>query len=330
MKKFFRIFILFILVLIVVPLGISTVYAENVEDDRLFLGGYAAGFSFNTRGAFVLGTCDVVTEDSVKSPSKNADLRAGDIILSIDGNDVNNASDISNAIKDGDEKTVIVKRQNDKIIKNMFPAKDMTGEYKLGVFIREGINGIGTISFIKGNKIAALGHPVTDENGNVADITGGEMFNCKITSVVKGIRGRAGELHGVFIKTEKIADINENTVSGIYGTISEKYDKNDLTPIEQGQAVMGNASIYCTVDDGAPQAYDISIIKIDRPEREDRNLVIKITDERLLSITGGIVQGMSGSPIVQNGKLVGAVTHVFINDPTRGFGITINNMLNKL
>ena len=163
---------------------------------------------------------------------------------------------------------------------------------------------------------------------NEIDIFGGELYNCSITGCVKGERGKAGELRGVFVKNDPIGVIDKNLISGVYGQLSEDFDKTNLTQIEIGKASIGDACIYSTIDNNEPKRYSISIIKVD-DFQDNKNFVIKVTDKDLLETTGGIVQGMSGSPIVQNGKLVGAVTHVFINDPTRGFGINIFNMINN-
>ena len=155
------------------------------------------------------------------------------------------------------------------------------------------------------------------------------MFNCEITGFIKGERGRAGELRGTFDRRRKIASLDKNLNSGVYGDICDNENLSNLREIELGNAKMGDASIYTTINGTCPKEYSISIIKVDTISRDTKNFVIRITDQRLLELTGGIVQGMSGSPIVQNGKLVGAVTHVFINDPTRGFGISIDNMINN-
>ena len=300
-----------------------TVYA----DEQIYLGGMPAGFSLESRGAYVVGLSDVITEEGIKSPSKDKGIEIGDIILSINSIDVNNALDVSNALINGDEKILIVKRGRENLIFNVKPEKDVSGIYKLGVFIRDNINGIGTITYIKGNKFASLGHPVIDDTGEIMDVLSGTLFNCNITGCVKGERGKPGELRAVFLKTKNLGTIESNTDCGVYGTVDlDQFDKSKLIKVEKGEAKVGNAFIYSTVFGSEPKEYSISIIKVDE-SNETKNFVIKITDKDLLEITSGIVQGMSGSPIIQNGKIVGAVTHVFINDPTRGFGISIENML---
>ncbi len=301
----------------------------NAYSDKIYLGGMPAGFSLEVRGANVVGLTDVITSEGLKSPAKEAGIVVGDVILSINGNEVNNANDIAFNIRDGVKKILEVKRGEDLLNITVTPARDLTRHYKLGVFIRDNVNGIGTISFFKGNTFASLGHPVIDENGNILQAVGGQLYKSDINGYKKGERGAPGELHGMIIRTDKLGNITKNQINGVYGTIDEgAVDFSKLIEIEKGVAEMGKAYIYTTIDGDTPEKYEISIVKIDQNESV-KNYVIKINDKRLLSSTGGIVQGMSGSPIVQNGKLVGAVTHVFINDPTRGFGISIENMLNN-
>lgn len=300
------------------------------ETEKLYLGGFPAGFSLDIRGAYIVGLTDVLTENGIVSPAKDNDIHVGDKIMSIDGKEVNNANDIYKCLTSETEKTIIIERKKDIIIKNIKPAKNIYGENKLGVFIRENVNGIGTITFIKGNTIASLGHPVLDNEGNKIDIIGGKIANCNITGYINGKRGKAGELRGVFLKNLDVATIEKNTETGIYGKLLNN-DLNELKlkEIEIGKGVPGKAEIYSTIYGNTPCKYNIEIIK-SNDYTKDKNFVIKIIDIELLNTTGGIVQGMSGSPIVQNGKLVGAVTHVFLNDPTRGFGISVENMLNNI
>ncbi len=300
----------------------------NADENALYLGGFPAGFSISTRGTQVVGLCDVVTLNGIKSPSKEADLVVGDIILSLNCIDVNTASDIEKSIKTEDSVKIKIKRAGEVIEKEIKPAKDLSGAYKLGVFVRDDVCGIGTVTYIYNNRLASLGHPVIDESGDAVEILNGNVFPCKITGFIKGEKGKAGELRGVFYKENKIADIDKNLLSGVYGNYCDDFNIKNLTKIEMGSAKIGEASIYTTINGDVPKEYKIMIVKVDNYE-SSKNFVIKITDDNLIKNTGGIVQGMSGSPIVQNGKLVGAVTHVFINDPTRGFGITISNMINN-
>ena len=220
-----------------------------------------------------------------------------------------------------------IKRNDEIIYKKITPVKDLSGKNKLGLFIRENINGIGTLTFIKDRKFASLGHPIICDNGEILEIVDGDLYNCNISSIKKGVKNCPGELSGVFNKDITIGKISKNRISGVYGEIGDRYDLSKHKKISVGEAKIGKAKIYSTINGEEPKEYDISIIKTDDGIANSKNLVIKITDKNLLEQTGGIVQGMSGSPIVQNGKIIGAVTHVFVNDPTRGYGVYIDWML---
>lgn len=320
-----------ILCLILLLCSIFTIFDTKTvfANEQIYLGGMPAGFSIETKGASVVGLSDVVTLEGIKSPSKDAGIQIGDIIISIDDQEVNNASELAKCLTDGNEKLISIKRKGETNVLTIKPEKDVSGLYKIGVLIRENINGIGTITYIQGNKFASLGHPIVDESGCLLEIVSGNLFKCNITGCIKGERGKAGELRGVFQKSKSIGNFAKNTDCGVFGKVDvNEIDYNKLIKVEKGRACIGNASIYSTVYGDTPKEYSISIIKVDE-NLGTKNFVIKITDKELLEITNGIVQGMSGSPIVQNGKLVGAVTHVFTNDPTRGFGVSIDNMLNK-
>ncbi len=324
-KRKYSILLLLLAIITFFSAGYSKAYAKS---NQVYLGGMPAGFSLFTRGATVVGLCDVVTENGLISPSKNVGICVGDTILYIDEYEINNALDIEKALETGGTKLLTLSRNDELILEKVSTVKDMSGHNKLGVFVRDDVSGIGTITFINGDRFASLGHPVLDESGELLKITGGKLYNCNITGRVKGERGKAGELRGLFIRSKEIACIEKNQEVGVFGKLNSSFDRSNLTKIEIGQAHMGNASIFSTIDGKSPKEYSISIVKVDN-NSETKNFVVKITDSELISSTGGIVQGMSGSPIVQDGKLVGAITHVFINDPTRGFGVAISNMLNK-
>ena len=202
---------------------------------------------------------------------------------------------------------------------------------KLGLLVKDSINGIGTVTYIdkSNNTFGSLGHPVANEKGELIPINGGSLYSCSIYDVKRGLRGNPGELKGIFDNSEILGVIKANTKCGIFGNIPSDFDVSNLIKVERGSvcdASMGKAYIYSTLNGSTGEKYEINIVKVDSANKDNRNYVIKITDKRILDKSGGIVQGMSGSPIVQNGKLIGAVTHVFINDPTRGYGISIDNM----
>jgi len=328
-----RILVLFI----VLATLFSTLYIFNftayADTELVYLGGMPAGFVLNNKGATVIGVNDVITKDGIFSPSKEADIKAGDLLLSIDGKEINTALDIENALEGYDNcgATAVIDRDGEIIIKIVFPAKDLSGKYRLGLFVRDNVTGIGTITYVKKDgTFGALGHPVVEGcYQRIIKIDSGNAFKCNIIGVNKGEKGKAGEIRGYFIEDEPLGEIYKNTEEGLFGKITCKGFADGLIECPLGEPVPGKASIYSTVDGTTPCEYSVSIVKVDKKTSDNKQIVIKITDESLLNKTNGILQGMSGSPIVQNGKIVGAVTHVFLNDPTRGFGITINKMINS-
>ena len=331
-KKFILSFILVVLTAILLSsnsiFGVKTVFA----DQKVYVGGYAAGFTINTRGAEIIGLTEVITSDGIVSPAKECGVEKGDVLLSIGKKQTNSFEDIENALTEnkGEEVIIKLKRNGEEIIKNIKPRLDLTGKYKLGLFVRDKLNGIGTITYVdQDNNFMALGHPICTETERLIEITGGDLFTCGIFGVVKGEHGKAGELRGMFVSDTTVGCITENKYVGIKGKVYDSFDKSKMRLTEVGRAQVGNAKIVTTIDGVTPKEFDIVIAKVDYNEKQNRNFVVKITDKELLSSTGGIIQGMSGSPIVQDGKLVGAITHVFINDPTRGFGVMIDKMINN-
>lgn len=327
-SKFFAIILLAAILLVSPEKFLAKAYTE----DGLYLGGFTAGFTITNKGTEVLGLSEVVTEDGVVSPAKEGGIMQGDVIVRIGNKETNGYDDLEGILNgcNGEKLSLTIERNGEISVKEITPVKDLSGKYKLGLFLRDKMTGIGTVTFVKKDGgFMALGHPVCGENGKTIEISGGELFACSIFGIERGVRGKAGELRGSFFSDQKIGDIKENTEVGISGKLNDDFDYKSLTKIDVGEGHIGNATIFTTVEGTAPKEFSISIIKVDKNEKENRNYVIKVTDKTLLSVAGGIVQGMSGSPIIQDGKIVGAVTHVFLNDPTRGFGISIENMLSN-
>lgn len=330
-KKVFKSLILFVAVIacavLLFPLN------AKAEESGLYLGGFPAGFVLNTTTVEVIGVCDVVSNDGVRSPAREAGIKTGDIIDKINGEEVNSATDINKIISTEYKKyEVDILREGECLKLEVNPAKDIaTGGKRLGVLVKDSINGIGTITYIDGvnKKFASLGHPVSDTQNNLIKINGGTIYNSIIYDVKKGVRGTPGELRGAFESGSIIGSAKINCPCGVYGDLADKFDCSKLLKVSKAsldEVEIGTAYIYTTIYGKSTDKYKISIVKVDKGNKENRNFVIKVDDDRLLEKTGGIVQGMSGSPIVQNGKLIGAVTHVFVNDPTRGYGIGIDNM----
>ncbi len=315
-KKFFRL-ICIILVVVAVTLAIPST-AASASEDYLYLGGFPAGFMLNTKTVEVIGMCDVVTEGGVRSPAREAGIKTGDIIDKINGKEIDASTDINNILANEYKKyEVDIIRGGESLKVEVDPAKDMSsGNKKLGVLVKDSINGIGTVTYIDGlhKKFASLGHPVSDTANHVIEINGGTVFGSLIYDVKKGVRGTPGELRGAFENGVVIGNAKVNCPCGVFGDLNEKFDYSGLlriTKASMDEVQIGTAYIYTTIYGKSAEKYKISIIKVDKGNKENRNFVIKIDDEKLIAATGGIVQGMSGSPIVQNGKLIGAVTHVY-------------------
>ena len=308
--------------------------SASAKEYDLYLGGFPAGFMLDTATVEVVGIFEVMTESGLKSPAKDAGMRTGDIIVGINGKEVTSSEDVTEMLSGLKRAEIRVLRGGEEMTLDLIPVRDMTsGKTRAGVLVRDSLSGVGTVTYIDraAGKFGSLGHPVTDAEGNITRINGGTLYGCVIYDVKRGVRGTPGELKGAFESGKPIGEAALNSKCGVFGNLHREYNTNGLTRIELGgidEVTPGKAKIYSTVSANKTMSYDISIVKVDKTNRENKNFVIKVDDKDLIDRTGGIVQGMSGSPIVQNGKLVGAVTHVFINDATRGYGIAIENMLN--
>lgn len=294
---------------------------------ELIPGGQALGISMETDGVMVAGLIPVTTNAGEKSPAADAGLMQGDIIVKLGADDINSAEDFISAAKKlgGDETTLTVKRGEELKQFNITPALCDDGCYKLGLMLRDGISGVGTLTFYdpETGVYGALGHSISDaESGEALPLGEGNISSAEIVGVIPGQAGTPGELSGESEGSAVLGDIRINCGCGIFGVADLREDE----AIELGNMKQGNASIFCTVSGDEVKEYSIDIDKI---SSMGGYTVAKlhVTDPQLISLTGGIVQGMSGSPIIQDGCLVGAVTHVFVNDPTGGYGISIQDML---
>lgn len=295
-------------------------------------GGNAFGIRLYTKGVMIIRIDGVTTPSGNVSPGKAAGLKEGDMIISVDGVDVYRNRELSAIFASSGGKTLKLEIERDSKKKeiNFTPvlcSEDST--YKGGLWIRDSTAGIGTVTWYdRTNGIfAGLGHAVCDaDTGEIMPLSGGDAVEAEIKGCYKGTNGSAGELCGVF-SSGSIGSLYINGETGVYG-IMDSFDADDkVVPVALRQEVKtGAAQIICTVDDTGAEYYNIEIKKIFDGTDNQRNMVIKVTDPVLLEKTGGIVQGMSGSPILQNGMLVGAVTHVFVDDPTEGYAIFAQNM----
>ena len=317
---------------------IKKVQVSLFPETELIPGGMPFGVKFLTQGVIVVGLSDIETEKGTVNPAKNAGIKTSDIVTEINGVTVNSVEEATNIIEgsNGDTMDLTVTRDGktyDLKLKPAFSVSD--NKYKLGIWLRDSTAGIGTVTFINpsNNAFGGLGHGICDvDTGNLMPLRKGTIVDSVIDSVVKGKSELPGELKGKF--KENMGTLLSNTQNGIFGILSNMpVSPEDATPIPIGlrsDVKEGRATIYCTIDGTGPQEYEIDILKIYKNSTDSKNFLIKITDPNLIEATGGIVQGMSGSPIMQNGKIIGAVTHVLVSDPTKGYGIFIDNMLSAM
>lgn len=277
---------------------------------------------------------DRVTIDGFDSrigqAAQAAGLREGDRILSIDEIPIRNTQDVKLALQRSDgEVDMVITRGN--LTKEMELEPEITDDGpKLGLYLRQGITGVGTVTYYDPDTGAfgALGHGVNSKDGELAVMTEGFAYAASVEAVKKGKAGDPGQLIGALTSKAPIAALSKNTLQGVFGKADVPFRGDVLPTAAVSEIQTGSAIIRSTVQDGTVQEYSVEILKIyPHSSADGRNMLLKVTDSRLLDTTGGIVQGMSGSPIIQNGKLVGAVTHVLVNDPTTGYGIFIENML---
>ena len=276
------------------------------------------------------GTVTVAAFDDNLTAARDSGLQVGDQILFIDDTAVRCAEDVRQALtrSDGAVEMVISRNGKEQQI-HMEPDITAAGP-KLGIFLKQGITGIGTVTYYdpETDDFGTLGHGVNDSKGKLLPMDRGNVYPASLVSVQKGKAGTPGQLKGALKSTKLLGSLSSNTGRGVFGSAPNCWTGKTLPIAASEEVQTGNAVIRSTVCEGSPREYSVEILKIYPKNRSDgRNLLIQVTDPDLLETTGGIVQGMSGSPIIQDGKLVGAVTHVLVNDPTRGYGIFIENML---
>ena len=299
----------------------------QAQGDYVYLGGYPIGISATEEGLIVVDVVAVQTENGEFFPLQNAGVAKGDILLSINGEKLTNVYQLKKLLCDSEgDVDLSVKHKSGAVCRySVCPAVCLSKERKLGVIVKEDVSGIGTMTFVTLDKrFAALGHHIHDgESGLCDSLNSGKIYCTEIDGVIRGESGKAGGLVASLNKlTTPIGEIQSNTNIGIYGRFDGKIRGNLVRVAKRGEATMGKAQIYTTVEGENPAFYDIEIVKIvDQDSPKEKGLIIVVRDERLIAKTGGLVQGMSGSPIIQDGLLVGAVTHVFVGDATRGYGV---------
>ncbi len=306
---------------------IITAYAA----DTLVPVGHTAGIRLHLSGAVIVDVSDIP-----ENPASKAGLATGDIIKKIDGKEINSNEEVRDVVRnsEGKELSIEYERGGKTRFAKVTPVKGEDGEYMIGLVIRSSIAGIGTVTYYdpETKTYGALGHGITEADTNVRVPVGdGALMKSTVSDVKRGEKGKPGELCGEYDTSVNFADIEKNSDCGIFGKVSdgEAFRGMKEYPIARKDEIRrGKVKILTNIDGDKVSEFEAEITNIYFDGEKTKNMLIHVTDEKLLEKTGGIVRGMSGSPIIQNGKLIGAVTHVLVNDPTRGYGIFIENMIN--
>ena len=313
------------------------VSAGTVSDNTVIPGGMPIGIYLETEGVMVLGTEKVTGTDGERLEPARHLVKAGDYIVECNGTKIRDKKDLQTILKTTDGTDVILKlrRDSEYLEVKVKPVRSKKNNCMLGIWVRDNAQGLGTVTFLNSDsRFGALGHGIHDTDTNaLMEIRNGRVYETSIRSIQKGIDGNPGGIEGIIVynRYNVLGKIDKNTDCGIFGTLDRTenlfQDTDPMEIMQTDEIKKGDAKIRCCVE-GKVKEYKIRITKIDKHTREEnKGLEIEVTDPKLLEITGGIIQGMSGTPIIQNGKIAGAVTHVFVSDPTRGYGIFIENML---
>ncbi|WP_195970417.1 SpoIVB peptidase [Clostridium thermobutyricum] len=317
--------------------SLKKVEVHKIKDLEVYPGGDSIGVRLSSSGVLVVGFSDVIINgEKSGSPAKNGGIIVGDFIMKVNGNTVLTSKEVGREIEksNSDKVKLTIDRKGEVLEKEIKGIKE-GDKYKIGLWVRDSAAGVGTMTFYdkKTNKFGALGHPITDGDTNeIFRSRKGDLYEATIISLRKGEKGNPGELKGIFMDEDKpVGEIEKNTECGIFGNGKMKDKENISKPMKVGfreEVKVGKAKIITTISGNEPKEYEIEIMKkLDQDTPGPKSMIIKVTDEELLKQTGGIIQGMSGSPIIQDGKLIGAVTHVLINKPDTGYGIYIDWML---
>lgn len=310
----------------------------KLEDIKLIPIGKLIGLKLYTNGVLVVGTSNI--EDINNNIKVQENILEGDMIVKIGDSKISTIEEIKDVIKtnNGDDLKCTVIRDGEEIISTIKPIQTSEKEYKLGLWVKDAATGVGTLSFVnkEDKTFFALGHSITDKDtGKIIDIDSGEIIPSEFVSLTKGEIGKAGEIRGSIINKSKIGEITKNTEYGLIGRITSlsngNFDfNNELSILPRNKIKLGKAILMCELDEGIKE-YDIEIKKLNLDNNFDnRSMVIEVIDKELIDKTGGIIRGMSGSPIIQDGKIAGIVTNVFISNPKIGYGVFMDLVLNEM
>lgn len=323
--------------LVFVFLFTVSAFSPNAVDGNkeVYIGGQAFGVRFYANGAMIIKLESYYDGEKYVCPAKDGGLKVNDIIKKVNNTEISTNEELKSEIEksNGNELTIEIERNGEIENKTVLPIKNTVGVYLLGAWVRDSCAGIGTMTYYDDNNnyFAALGHGICDcDTSALLPLKSGETVQAQISGIEKSVCGKAGSFSGYFTDVQ-LGNLSVNSPLGIFGNLTnENYKNNEKYQIANNDEVKtGKATMISTLSGDTPQKYEIEIKRIcNRDMTSNENFVIKITDSRLLENCGGIVQGMSGSPIVQNGKIVGAVTHVFLNNPKEGYGVFAQYMAN--
>ncbi len=307
---------------------------SNIVNEKVYLGGFPVGLKLYADGVVVVDTESVDTPQGLVNTAGRAGIKVGDVIKKVNGKKVNSNFEVSQVIENSNGEEILFEvLRDEEYLSISFKTAYSQSEckYKAGIWIRDSSAGIGTVTFVtEDGYFSSLGHAVCDiDTKSVIPISQGDTTNVTIVDIKKGSSGMAGELCG-YLEANKTGDVIYNGDLGVYGKFNT-LPSTEIYEIASPQEVQkGSAEIYTTLENGIIEKYTVNVTDIIKNSDDNKNLIIEVTDQNLIDKTGGIVQGMSGSPIIQNGKLIGAVTHVFLNDPQGGYGIFAETMLENV
>ncbi|WP_166544133.1 SpoIVB peptidase [Acutalibacter sp. 1XD8-36] len=306
---------------------------QKAEDGQVIPLGEAFGIKLFTDGVIVASLSDIYTTGGICCPAAEAGLRAGDYLIEADGMTIGSNSDLAAYIGQSQGQSVTFRvRRGEKEFETTVTPVFGEGAFRTGMWVRDSAAGVGTLTFYDPNTgmFAGLGHGICDADaGSVMTLKTGEPAAITLCGIVKGQRGEPGQLRGYFSSDESMGRLLANNETGVYGTLDSPKEGTPMDVLSRDEVKPGPVEILASIDGSGPRLYSAEIKKVNPADQPTKNLVISVTDKRLLESTGGIVQGMSGAPILQDGKLCGAVTHVFMDDPTMGYGIFAETMLEQ-
>lgn len=307
---------------------VKEIEVNTIPNTTVIPLGNSVGLKLYTSGVLVIG----MTEIEGKKPYENSGIEEGDMIVEVNNKEVTCTAELISSVNEAEGEDLNIKYIRDGVeyVANIEPIRTEKNEYKLGLWVRDGAAGIGTMTYYEPQtgKFAALGHGIIDiDTEDLINISSGELVTSRIASIVKGEEGNPGEIKGSITNGYTIGEINSNTGFGIYGNVTDTSrlninNNNEYEVANRDEIKTGKATILLNLENEVRKEYEIEITKLYRNNNtNNKSMLIKVTDEKLLELTGGIIQGMSGAPIIQNGKFIGAVTHVLVNDPTSGYAV---------